>query len=232
MNRILTAAAVGLVSCAATAVPVHAAAVVAVNTPAGIYAPVDVTLDAAGTITVNTAALNTTGNYVTAGPCTITATAGFNGVPGRVNGAVCAGPGSVHFTTTGQLATTCPYDGGTLQGTRLTVAVDGAVVYDAELWPNPTTCYVTPAAQATTVWTPGTLTFINNQPRPSASTTFRLADPAWNYSAHTFTVPAGVICDRNLVDINPSRWIITLAERGFKCSGVIPANTTTMVTVV
>lgn len=229
MKRIIALAALCAVLVPATA---HAASTVSVNTPAGLYAPVDVTVDAAATITVNTTALAPTGHWVASGPCRLTATVGYSGTPGRVNGAVCDGPGSVHFTTTGTITSTCPFDGGILRTTRLTVTINGSVAYDAELWPNPVVCYVSPAARAVTAWSPGVLTFTNSQARPSAATTFTLTDAAWNYSAHTFTAPPGVTCSTNLVDVNPSRWIISLAERGFKCSTVVPANTVLTVGVI
>jgi hypothetical protein len=71
----------------------------------------------------------------------------------------------------------------------------------------------------------------STQARPSASTVLRVADSNWNYSTHTFALPAGITCARNLVDINPSRYITTLAERGFECQGVVPASTVAVVTV-
>lgn len=213
------------------AATVHAAAVVQVPSPAGLYAPVDVTLDGPGTISVNTAALDTSGHYVVNGPCVLTHAPGYN-VGGPVNGAVCTGAGSVHFRTTGQLAYTCAYDGAVLESKHLTVKVDGVVQYDEQLWPNPVVCYVTPAPQASTTWSPsaGALTFTNTAARTSAETTFTLALSAWNYSSHPFTVPAGVSCDRNLVHVG-TRYIWHWGELGFKCSAVVPAGTTLTVTV-
>lgn len=221
-----------LVAVAATAcspIPVAAAsATVAVTTPAGIYAPVDVTVDAASTISVNTAALAPSGNYVTSGPCVLTRAPGYN-ASGPVNGATCTGPGTVHFTTTGQLTSTCAYDGAILEGLHLTIKVNDVVQYDQQLRPNPIVCYVTTALQATVAWTAPMLTLTNTQARPSAATVATVADPAWNFSAHTFVVPAGLVCGKNLVDINPSRFITQLVERGFKCQGIVPANTVLVV---
>jgi hypothetical protein len=145
-------------------------------------------------------------------------------------GSTCHGPGAVAFTTTGQLTSTCPYDGGTLQGLRLVLALDGAVFYNEELWPNPVVCYVTPAVAASTVWTAGTLKFINTLSRPSATTTFILADANWNYSAHTFSLPAGIACASNLVNIG-TRFKAKYVEKGFKCSGKVAANSVATVTV-
>lgn len=225
-----------LAAVAAVAVPVlpaatvRAASIVQVATPAGLYAPVDVALDGPGVISVNTSALDASGHYVVGGPCVLTYAAGFN-VGGPVNGAVCTGPGTVHFRTTGQLAYTCAYDGAVLESKHLTVKVDGVVQYDQQLWPVTTVCYVTPAPQAAVAWTPGTLTFTNTAARPSASTTFILAQSAWNYSTHAFTVPAGVTCSANLVHVG-TRYVWHWGEQGFKCSAVVPAASTLMMTIL
>lgn len=215
----------------AYATPAHAAtATVTVPSPAGVYAPLDITLDGPGVFTINTAALAPTGHWVTSGPCTITHAPGYN-APGPVNGATCSGPGQVHFTTTGQLTSTCPVDGGVFEGLHLTIKLDTAVIYDRQLLPNPVQCWTTPARPAVAVWVAPVWTFTNDQPRPSGATVARVADPAWNYTAHTFTVPAGIVCGRNLVDINPSRWITQLVERGFVCSGVVAASSVATVVV-
>lgn len=213
------------------AATVHAAAVVQVPSPPGLYAPVDVTLDGPGVIRVNSAALDASGgHYVASGPCVIDHGAGHNSVPGPVIGATCTGAGAVHFRTTGQLSSTCAFDGAILEGLHLTVKVDGVVQYDQQLWPVTTVCYVTPAPQAAVAWTPGTLTFTNTAGRTTASTTFTLAQSAWNYSTHTFTVPAGVTCSANLVHVG-TRYVWHWGELGFKCSAVVPAGTTLTVTV-
>lgn len=212
----------------------HATAVVSVATPVGIYAPVDVTLDAPGAIRVNSAALDASGgHYVVSGPCVLDHGPGNNSVPSPVIGATCTGPGSVHFRTTGQLTSTCAYDGAILEGLHLTIKVDGVVQYDQQLWPNPMVCYVTPAPPASTTWSPttGALTFTNARAaRTSAETIFTLAQSAWDYSAHTFTVPAGVTCSSNLVHVG-TRYVWHWAELGFRCSAAVPANTSLAVTV-
>lgn len=208
------------------------ATTISIPSPAGIYAPLDITLDGAGVIRINSAALAPSGHYVVDGPCVLDRAAGFNGVAGPNIGATCTGAGSVHFVTTGQLTSTCPVDGGTLEGLHLTIKLDGAVVYDYQLWPNPITCWTTPARQAVTSWLAPVMKFDNSaQARPSASTIMRVADTNWNYSSHTFAVPAGITCAKNLVDINPSRFITTLAERGFACQGVVAASSVAVVSV-
>lgn len=194
----------------------------------GIYVPVAVSLDGPGTVTWNTAAVAVSPAPYASGPCTIDTVRPGNAII-KV-GFTCAGPGYAVFTSTGQLTSTCPYDGGTLQGLRLTLALDGEVFYNEELWPNPVLCYVTPAPSAVTSWVAPLLTFSNAQARPSASTTFTLADAAWNYSAHVFTISGNVACSSNLVNIG-TRFAKRYIERGFKCAGVIAANSVVTVTV-
>jgi hypothetical protein len=211
-----------------------ASATVAIPSPAGTYAPLDISVDGPGTVQINNAALNPAGgHYVVSGACTFTS----SGVVGPhqnpvITGFVCTTAGTVHFQTTGQLTSSCPVDGGTLQGVHLTIALDGTVIYDQELWPNPITCWTTAPRQAVTSWSAPSMRFDNSaQARPSASTVARVADASWNYSTHAFVVPAGITCARNLVDINPSRFITTLAERGFVCQGVVAANSVAVVSV-
>jgi len=208
-----------------------AASTVSIASPAGIYAPLDIALDGPGVIRINSASLNSTGAYVNDGPCVLDRAAGYNAA-GPYIGATCTGAGSVHFTTTGTLTSTCPVDGGTLEGLHLTIKVDNAVVYDQQLWPNPITCWTTAPRQATTSWAAPVMRFDNSaQARPSAATIMRVADVNWNYSAHSFVVPAGITCSTNLVDIDPSRYIIRLAERGFACQGIVAASTVVVVSV-
>jgi hypothetical protein len=232
LSRLL--AAVAFIAASSVPAIAHAAtAVVSVPTPAGVYAPLDITLDGPGVIRINSAALDTSGHYVFSGPCVLDRGAGFNGVAGPYIGATCTGAGSVHFRTTGQLTSTCAYDGAILEGLHLTVKVDGVVVYDEQLWPNPVVCYVTLARQATATFNndTGVLRFDNStQARPSATTTYTLADPAWLYTAHTFSVPAGITCSAYSVRVG-TRYIYHYEQRGFQCSGVVPASTILVLTV-
>ena len=213
----------------------HAAsATVVIPSPAGTYAPLDISLDGPGTVQINSAALNAGGgHYVASGTCTFTTSGAVGPYQNPViTGFACSSSGTVHFQTTGQLTSTCPVDGGILQGLHLTIALDATVIYDKELWPNPITCWTTPPRQAITSWSAPLMRFDNStQARPSASTILRVTDANWNYSTHTFAVPQGISCARNLVDINPSRFITTLVERGFVCQGVVPASTVAVVTV-
>ena len=207
-------------------------ATIAIADPAGIYAQGVITLDAPGKVVWNSAAIDTFYQpYVLSGDCTFDYnTGGYH--PGTVKvGFTCNTPGSVHITTTGQLTSTCAYDGAILESLHLTLSLDGAVFYDRQLWPNPITCYVTPAQNAVTNFSPPYVTFDNSaQARPSATTTIIVNNAAWLYSQHTFTADGSVQCGSYLVNVG-TRFKRVMKEVGFTCSGVVAASDIVTVTV-
>lgn len=199
------------------------AATVDIPSPPGIYADATINVDG-GVLRWNTQAVSIGSAYVISGDCVLDyVTVGVHGLQVNV-GATCNGPGVVHLTTTGQLTSTCPYDGGTLEGLRLILSQDDVVFYSEELWPNPITCWITPASPAAVTWDNPNLTFDNSgQARPSAETLFSITDPAWLYSQHTFLVPEGISCSavrKNIGTRFRQKWV----EIGFKCVGTVPAN--------
>ena len=202
-----------------------AGASVSIREPAGLYAPGDITLDAPGKVVWNSAAIDTFSKpYVAAGACQIDYnTGGYH--PGTVPvGFTCATPGTVHITTTGQLTSTCAYDGAILESLHLTLSLDGAVFYDRQLWPNPITCYVTPAQPAVATFSAPYVYFDNSTvSRPSASTTIYVNNPAWLYSKHTFTADGNATCGPYLLNVG-TRFKRVMKEVGFTCTGVVPAS--------
>ena len=211
---------------------VHAAATIDIKEPAGIYAPGTITLDAPGVVRWNSGAIDTFYQpYVLSGDCHLDYnTGGYH--PGTVKiGFTCNSPGSVHITTTGQLTSTCAYDGAILESLHLTLSLNGVIFYDKQLWPNPIVCYVTPAVTAITTWSPPYVTFDNSsQNRPSATTTILVNNPNWLYSKHTFTADGNVQCGSYMINIG-TRFKKVMKEVGFTCSGVVPANDIVTVTV-
>jgi hypothetical protein len=201
------------------------AATISIREPAGVFAPVVVVLDGPGTIGWNAQAI-APGAYLL-GPCSFDVRTIYTGASTKV-GFTCTGPGEAHFQTTGQLTSTCPYDGGILESLHLTLKLDGAVIYDKQLQPNPVTCYVTPDPLAFASWAAPLVTFYNPAARPSASTSIYVRGVL--YSQHVFTVPSGVACSKFLENIG-TRFKKKIVETGFTCSAVVPANSTLTVLV-
>jgi hypothetical protein len=206
------------------------AADIDIPSPPGIYAEATIGIEG-GVLRWNTQAVSIGSAYILEGDCALDyVTVGVHGQQVNV-GASCNGLGFIHLTTTGQLTSTCPYDGGTLEGLRLTLSLDGVVFYNEELWPNPITCWITPANPASVTWDNPNLTFDNSgQARPSAETLFSITDPAWLYSQHTFLVPEGVACSAVRKNIG-TRFRQKYIEVGFMCKGTVPANAISTVVI-
>jgi hypothetical protein len=200
----------------------------------GTYQRVIVDLDGPGTVTWNRAALNNIPPpMVTSGPCSIdTRNVGFPGNNVVPVGFTCTGPGSVSFITTGQLTSTCPGDGLVLQGLRLTLALDGIEVYSEELFPNPVTCWVTPAVPAKVIDFNASLVIFDNrfQVQRSALTTYVRTGPDWFFSNHTFLTSPGITCTAARKNVG-TRWAPKYVETGFQCSGTVPAHDTSMISI-
>ena len=208
------------------------AATVTIPNPPGLAAPVTIAVTPGGVLRWNTPAVALGSPRVVSGACTLdTVTVGVHGQL-VVIGATCADAGVVTLTTTSQLSYTCPGDGLTQECLHLTLRENGMVFYDQELWPSPVVCYVTAARPAVVMWDGlTTLTFDNRaQARPSAETAFQLVDPAWKYSAHTFTVPSGLTCAATRTNTG-TRFKPVWKETGFRCSGVVAASAQAVVVV-
>jgi hypothetical protein len=186
-----------------------------------------------GTVRWNARAVDKSYLWVVSGNCvrdTVT-----SGTSSRrtttVVGFTCAGPGQFHIRTTLTPGYSCPGDGGILQDTRMTLTQDGVVFYDQELQPSPIQCWVTPAQMAKVTFTYPVITFDNStQPQPSATSSIYLE--GYLMSNYTFTSDSPtIVCDRWLKDMSPVRWIIDLREVGTKCTGRVPANSVSTVTV-
>jgi hypothetical protein len=209
-----------------------AGATIDIASPPGIYAEGVVTLDDAGTVRWNSRAVDTFYQpYVLYGECEIDISVNaFTNQQTKI-GFTCAGPGAVHFTTTGQLWSTCAYDGAILESGHLTLQLDGNTFYDQQLWPNPIVCYLTEAKQAVSTWVAPVVTFNNSaQARTSAASAVYVTDPNWLYSKHTFVVPDGVTCGPNLLNVG-TRFRKVYKEVGFICRSTVPASTTYTVTL-
>jgi hypothetical protein len=196
------------------------AATIEIAEPPGIYAEAVIT-STGGTVRWNTQAISIGSPYVLEGQCVRDyITVGIHGQQINV-GFTCIGSGKVHITTTGQLTTTCPYDGGMLQGLRLTLTENGALFYDKELWPNPIVCYLTPASPAVVTWNAPYVTFDNAlSARASSAAGITVESPAWLFSQHIFLIPEGITCSALLRNIG-TRWKPKRVETGFICNGVV-----------
>lgn len=168
------------------------------------------------------------GQYASAG-----CSAAFNSpaspaVPKQI-GFDCSGPATVNLTTTGQITSTCPYDGAVLDILHLTLSANGAVFYDQPLLATTQVCYTTPAQQATVTFAYPVLKFDNTaQARDSASTPFY--STALVYSQHVFTPDQGVACGPYFVNVG-TRFKRVMKEVGFTCSAVVPASSVRVVVI-
>jgi hypothetical protein len=128
-------------------------------------------------------------------------------------------------------AWSCPADGAILESSHLTVSLDGEVVYDEQQRVSDQVCFVTPAVQATKIWSAPVLTFDNStQIQRSLSTVFIISDPNWLYSKHTFVADDGVYCSANMLNVG-TRFRRVMKEVGFKCETSVPAYSTLSVTI-
>jgi hypothetical protein len=192
------------------------------NPVLGIYVPVRVDLPYGGVLRWSIAAVDPGSSFVYSGNCAKDYT--VNPVRGTTTyiGFTCAGPSSVGFTTTGQITSTCPYDGATLDVIHLNLTLDGAVLYDKSLLPSTQICYTTPAVPAVASFAYPTVTFDNSaQSRSSAPTA--IYSQALLYSQHVFTPDQGVACGPWKRNIG-TRWKPVMQEFGFTCSTVVPAS--------
>jgi hypothetical protein len=208
---------------------VYGGELVPLPTPPGRGTDVVIVTDG-GVVRWNTLAVDLSYQWIISGNCVRDYVPKFNGV--TYIGFTCAGPGQFHLQTTSVQRYTCPADGGILQDLHLTLTNDGETFYDQELWPNPITCYLTPAKQATATWQMPYVVFDNSgQARVSADTAIYVNDPAWLYSHHLFTVPAGISCAPSRKMVPTGTWVKKYVEIGFYCHGSVPAGGISTVTV-
>jgi hypothetical protein len=196
------------------------AATIEIADPPGIYAEAVISTNG-GTVRWNTQAISIGSPYVLEGACASDfVTVGVHGQQINI-GFTCTGPGKVHITTTGQLTSTCPYDGGILEGLHLTLTENGVTFYDKQLWPNPVVCYTTPAKPAVVTWNAPYVTFDNAMSaRTSSAAGITVESPAWLFSQHAFVIPEGITCSALLRNIG-TRWKPKRIETGFICNGVV-----------
>lgn len=233
MLKKFTIALAALFATLGIAMPAHASvSSVSVYNETSLYPKADVTLDAPGVVTYASSITSA----VTSGSCVVktTGTTGPHINPVKV-GYTCSTPATIHLTL--PFATfACSGDPGVWNATStLKVSLDGVVVFDQAYGVRSGECWATPASPAVVSWdSAGHLTFTNTMPtnRPTYGTTFSVNDPAWLYSHHTFSTPAGITCGPNLVMKSVTRWIRSWVEVGFTCSGTVPAFSTSTVTIL
>lgn len=231
LKRIITTLALAVAALGITTTPAYAAvSSVNIYNETNLYPEADVVLSAPGVVTYDSRITS----YVTSGSCLVktVGTVGPHQNPTKV-GYTCSTAATIHLTL--PVATfACTGDPGVWQPvSTLRIVLDGVEAFSRAYGVRGGECWATPLRPATVTWNgAGILTFDNStQARNSAGTSFSIIDPAWKFSEHVVTAPTGISCSPKLVYVSVTRWIHYWAEGGTFCTGSVPANSISVVTI-